>query len=88
MSRLRGLTADARLSAATAAEIGCTDGEALTVSNDRGSVTVPLAVTEMPDRVVWLPTNSAGCAVRRTLAAGSGDVVRLTPATRTAGGGA
>ena len=27
----------------------------------------------MPDRVVWLPTNSAGSAVRRTLAADAGD---------------
>jgi NADH-quinone oxidoreductase subunit G len=69
----------ARLSAATAAEVGVADGGLLGVSTDRGSVTVPLVVTQMPDRVVWLPTNSAGCAVRRDLVADSGAVVRLSP---------
>ncbi len=68
----------ARLSAATAAEVGCADGAPLTVATDRGSITVPLVVTDMPDRVVWLPTNSAGCAVRRALAADSGTVVRVS----------
>ena len=50
----------ARLSAATAAEIGVADGDLVTVSTERGAITLPLAVTEMPDRVVWLPLNSAG----------------------------
>ncbi|MFI5098983.1 MAG: NADH-quinone oxidoreductase subunit G [Actinomycetes bacterium] len=68
----------ARMSAATAGEVGCADGDPLTVSTDRGSVTVPLVVTHMPDRVVWLPANSAGSTVRRTLAADSGSVVRVT----------
>ena len=27
-------------------------------------------IADMPDRVVWLPANSAGCAVRRELGAG------------------
>jgi NADH-quinone oxidoreductase subunit G len=80
--------AGARLSAATAAEVGCADGELLTVSTDRGSVTVPLVVTQMPDRVVWLPTNSAGCAVRRTLAVDSGTVVRISASRRAGTGGA
>ena len=78
----------ARLSASTAAEVGCADGEPLSVSTDRGTITVPLEVTEMPERVVWLPTNSAGCAVRRTLAADAGSVVRLSPATASATSGA
>jgi NADH-quinone oxidoreductase subunit G len=69
----------ARLSAATAAELSVSDGEVVTVSTDAGSVTVPVLVTEMPDRVVWLPTNSAGCAVRRSLAADTGTLVRLSP---------
>ena len=34
-------------------------------------------ITEMPDRVVWLPTNAAGCAVRRDLGASTGTVVSL-----------
>ena len=66
----------ARLSPATAAEIGA--GEAVTVSTDRGEVTLPLEVTaDLPDRVVWLPTNSAGCSLYRDLGAVAGDVVRI-----------
>jgi NADH-quinone oxidoreductase subunit G len=69
----------ARLSAATAAEIGVDDGEEATVSTPHGSITLPLVVTPMPDRVVWLPTNSAGSAIRATLRADAGAVVQLTP---------
>jgi len=32
----------------------------------------------MPDRVVWLPTNTAGCAVRRDLGAGHGSLVTVS----------
>jgi NADH-quinone oxidoreductase subunit G len=53
----------------------------LTVSTDRGSVLVPVLVTEMPDGVVWLPTNAAGVPVRRELAAVPGSLVRLAAAT-------
>jgi NADH-quinone oxidoreductase subunit G len=67
----------ARLSAATAAGLGVAEGEPVVVSNDRGTITLPLAITEMPDRVVWLPTNSVGSQVRRTLAADAGAVVRI-----------
>ncbi len=67
----------ARLSAGTAAEVGVGDGQPLTVSTDRGAVTLPLVVTDMPDRVVWLPTNSTGATVRRSLGVDAGAVVRL-----------
>jgi NADH-quinone oxidoreductase subunit G len=67
----------ARLSAATAAEIGVADGEHVVVGSDRGSLTLPLTITEMPDRVVWVPTNSVGSTVRRTLAADAGVVVTV-----------
>jgi NADH-quinone oxidoreductase subunit G len=66
-----------RLSAATAAEIGAAGGDLVTVSSERGSISLPLAVTDMPDRVVWLPTNAVGSAVRRDLAPASGAVVRI-----------
>ena len=69
----------ARISAATAAEAGVADGDRLTVATAAGSVTLPVAVTAMPDRVVWLPTNSPGCSLRRSLAAGDGSLVRLSP---------
>jgi NADH-quinone oxidoreductase subunit G len=67
----------ARLSAATAAEIGASDGGLVVVTTDRGTVTLPLAVTDMPDRVVWLPMKSPGSAVRRDLGVDAGAVVRI-----------
>ena len=67
----------ARLSASTAAGVGARDGEPLTVSTGRGSVTLPLEVTDMPDRVVWLPLNSPGSAVHRQLGVTVGTVVSI-----------
>ncbi|MET7770628.1 NADH-quinone oxidoreductase subunit G [Nocardia sp. NPDC005366] len=66
-----------RLSAATAAEIGAADDDAITVGTDRGIVTLPLMITEMPDRVVWLPMNSPGSSVYEQLVAQPGDVVGI-----------
>jgi NADH-quinone oxidoreductase subunit G len=45
----------ARMSAATAAEVGVADGDKVTVATDRGSVTVPAEIMPMADHVVWLP---------------------------------
>ncbi|MGF2952711.1 NADH-quinone oxidoreductase subunit G [Mycobacterium sp. THU-M116] len=67
----------ARLSAGTAAEIGVADGEAVTVGTPRGSITLPLSVTDMPDRVVWLPLNSPGSAVHRELGVTVGSIVKI-----------
>jgi NADH-quinone oxidoreductase subunit G len=67
----------ARLSAATATEIGATEGMPVTVSTDAGSVTLPLEIAELPDRVVWLPTNSPGSHVRVALSADTGAIVTL-----------
>jgi NADH-quinone oxidoreductase subunit G len=67
----------ARLSAATAAEIGAADGETVTVSTSRGAIGLPLRVTEMVDRVVWLPMNSPGCAVHAQLGVTAGAVVTI-----------
>lgn len=52
--------ARARVSPATAAEAGVKDGDVLAVTGPSGVVEFPLQITEMPDRVVWLPLNSAG----------------------------
>jgi NADH-quinone oxidoreductase subunit G len=70
----------ARMSAATAAEAGTADGAKVTVATGRGAITVPVEITDMPDRVVWLPANSAGSAVRRQLAAGHGSLVSIRSA--------
>ncbi|WP_244275523.1 NADH-quinone oxidoreductase subunit G [Mycobacterium europaeum] len=66
-----------RLSADTAAEIGAADGDAVTVSTPRGSISLPLVITDMPDRVVWLPLNSPGCAVHRRLGVTLGSTVQI-----------
>ena len=66
-----------RVSKATAAEISVQDGELLTVSTEGGDITLPLEVTDMEDRVVWLPLNSPGCHVHRALGVTTGAVVSI-----------
>jgi NADH-quinone oxidoreductase subunit G len=68
----------ARMSAATAVEVGTADGGKVTVATGHGAITVPVEIADMPDRVVWLPTNSTGCTVRSTLHAGHGAVVSIS----------
>ncbi|MGZ0201506.1 NADH-quinone oxidoreductase subunit G [Streptomyces sp. RM1] len=72
--------ARARLSAATAAEAGVADGALLAVTGPAGTVELPLQVTEMPDRVVWLPLNSVGGGVASDTGAQPGNLVRIGPA--------
>ncbi|MCD0444816.1 NADH-quinone oxidoreductase subunit G [Glycomyces sp. A-F 0318] len=66
-----------RLSAATAKAIGAVEGSGVTVATAIGGITLPLAVTDMPEGVVWLPQNAPGRGIYRHLGAGSGDVVQI-----------
>jgi NADH-quinone oxidoreductase subunit G len=68
----------ARLSPATAKRIGLNGNPAVTVKTERGSITVPAELADLPDGVVWLPANSGSSTVRRTLVAGHGDVVTVS----------
>ncbi|CAL9497755.1 NADH-quinone oxidoreductase subunit G [Streptomyces sp. enrichment culture] len=70
----------ARLSPATAAETGVKDGDPLRVTGPAGSVTLPLRVTPMPDRVVWLPLRSTGDGLLSDLGTVPGRLVRVAPA--------
>ncbi|MBD2759724.1 NADH-quinone oxidoreductase subunit G [Yimella sp. cx-573] len=70
----------ARMSAATAEGAGLVEGDQVQVSTKAGAVTLPVEVTVMPDHVVWLPTNSAGSAVRATLDVDAGAAVALRKA--------
>ncbi|MEV0324213.1 NADH-quinone oxidoreductase subunit G [Streptomyces sp. NPDC050658] len=70
----------ARLSAATAAEAGVKDGDTLAVTGPAGATELPLLVTDMPDRVVWLPLNSTGGGVTSDTGAHPGELVRIGPA--------
>jgi NADH-quinone oxidoreductase subunit G len=68
----------ARMTKATAAAVGIADGDEATVGTERGAITLPVVVTDMPDGVVWLPANSPGSTVNRTLGVTSGAVVTVT----------
>jgi NADH-quinone oxidoreductase subunit G len=72
--------ARALISATTATRAGAAEGQLLTVSTERGAVTVPAEIADLPDDVVWLPTNARGCAVRSSLGAVAGDAVTIRPA--------
>ncbi|OZD66569.1 NADH-quinone oxidoreductase subunit G [Rhodococcus sp. 05-340-1] len=72
-----GRTPTVRLSATTASSIGAETGDLVSVVTDRGSITLPLTITDLPDTVVWIPMNSPGSAVYRSLGVQSGAVVRL-----------
>ncbi|TQK31237.1 NADH-quinone oxidoreductase subunit G [Arthrobacter sp. SLBN-53] len=67
----------ARLSAVTAAEIDCAEGDPVRIFTDRGAVDMPVAITDMPDRVVWVPLNTVGAAIYRTLEAPLGAIVGI-----------
>ncbi|WP_035739070.1 NADH-quinone oxidoreductase subunit G [Glycomyces arizonensis] len=66
-----------RLSAATAKAIGAAEGSGVTVATAIGGITLPLRTTDMPEGVVWLPTNAPGRGIHRHLGAGAGDVVTI-----------
>ncbi|ETZ71718.1 NADH dehydrogenase (quinone), G subunit [Mycobacteroides abscessus MAB_030201_1075] len=69
------------LSEATANEIGAAEGESVTVrslsESIRGAITLPLRITEMPDRVVWVPMRSTGSELHQQLGPALGQVVRI-----------
>jgi NADH-quinone oxidoreductase subunit G len=69
------------LSASTAFEIDVRAGDGVQVSTPSGTITVPVRIADIPDRVVWLPTNSPGCQVRATLGVSDG-IVQIEAAPR------
>jgi NADH-quinone oxidoreductase subunit G len=67
-----------RIGKELARSLGVIDGDAVTVGADRGAVTLPVLVTDLTPGTVWLPTNSPGSTVGRSLGVTAGAVVRLT----------
>ncbi|KRC37106.1 NADH-quinone oxidoreductase subunit G [Oerskovia sp. Root918] len=70
----------ARLSATTAAAADLFEGDVVRVSTDRGSIELPVVITDMVEHVVWLPLGSEGSQVHRELGVAQGALVRIEPA--------
>ncbi|MDX8036352.1 NADH-quinone oxidoreductase subunit G [Lentzea sp. BCCO 10_0856] len=68
----------AKVAEATAQQFGLTSGGHVTVSTDRGAITLPVETDDLPEGVIWLPTNSGDVTVRRTLGAGHGSIVSVS----------
>ncbi|MEW1659002.1 NADH-quinone oxidoreductase subunit G [Streptomyces sp. NPDC093707] len=73
----------ARLSPATAREVGVRDGEPLVITGPAGAVRLPLRITSMPDRVVWLPLHSVGGGVAADTGAHPGELVKVSAVSAT-----
>jgi len=48
----------ARISAARAAALGVADGDSVKISSQTGSITLPVAISEIADEYIWAPRNS------------------------------
>ena len=53
------------------------NGDLVTVSTDRGSLALPIEVSEILDDVIWLPRNGVGAESLRILGALNGDGVKV-----------
>jgi NADH-quinone oxidoreductase subunit G len=54
-------------------------GDPVTVGTGTGALTLPAEITpDLPEAVVWLPTNSPGATVRRTLGVTAGALVDVS----------
>jgi NADH-quinone oxidoreductase subunit G len=71
-----GRAAVALVSAATLESLGLAAGDPVTLTGDRGSVTLPVGVADLPDDVVWAPANSGGINLNRDLGV-AGSAVRV-----------
>lgn len=72
-----GRTAVARLSPATAERIGVKDGVVTLTAGGRGTIELPVALTDMADGVVWVPAKSPGSWVAQELGVEPGALVRV-----------
>ena len=77
-----GKEAVAVVSPAALARLGVHAGDSVTVSTDRGSLTLPVVTGDIADDVVWLPTNSGVVQVHHALQATVGSTVRIEGGSR------
>ena len=70
----------ARLSAPDAAALGVRDGDLVSVRGPSSAITLPVAVTEMLDGVVWVPARIDGIGTPGRLGANVADRVQVVAA--------
>jgi NADH-quinone oxidoreductase subunit G len=70
----------AMLSPRTAQRLGLAPAQRVEVRSGQGAITLESEVIEMPDDVVWLPTDSGPSKVNRALGVGHGALVEIAPA--------
>jgi NADH-quinone oxidoreductase subunit G len=75
----------ARIAKKTAQDLGVAEGDPVTIGTAQGAITLPVSLTDLPTGVVWVPTNSPGSTLRRTLGVGEGAIVSLTAGPPPAG---
>ena len=68
------------ISASRAENLGVKNGDALRISNEVGSITLPALVEAIHDDAVWIPRNSRGTQPLISLNAVHGDVVSVVKA--------
>ncbi|MDU3274813.1 NADH-quinone oxidoreductase subunit G [Varibaculum cambriense] len=72
-----GRASFARISPETAQEFGISAGSAIKLKTDSGQIQLPVVLTKMPQRVVWVPECSARSHVHESLGVTSGALVQL-----------
>jgi NADH-quinone oxidoreductase subunit G len=73
---------------AAAARLGIADGDEVVVATERGQIALPAELLDLPDGVVWLPTNSPGATVARSLGVTAGALVTFRAGAAANAGGA
>ncbi len=70
-------TAVARIGAALATSLGVANGDLITISSDRGALSLNVEISDVVENVVWLPRNGVGSQSLRMLGALNGAAVNV-----------
>jgi NADH-quinone oxidoreductase subunit G len=70
-------TAVARINGALATSLAVSNGDLVTISTDRGALSLNVEISDVVDNVVWLPRNGVGSQSLRILGALNGAEVKV-----------
>jgi NADH-quinone oxidoreductase subunit G len=70
-------SAVARINAAFAKSLAVVNGDLITISTDRGALSLNVEISDVVDNVVWLPRNGVGSQSLRMLGALNGAEVKV-----------